>query len=97
MKIWPILMLAAGNTLAADKVPIGPELASLEIGILVKAYPIVTQNNPQSPLGVGVILWGCDYLVGKAKITITITTQPSDPMPCKRKVKFGSSDEATDR
>jgi len=44
--------------------------------------------------GVGVTLWGCDYQVGKAVITITITTQPSDPMPCKREVAFGESNEA---
>ncbi|HEX4300957.1 MAG TPA: hypothetical protein VH327_08815, partial [Gammaproteobacteria bacterium] len=76
MKIWIILVLAVGNTLAADKVPVGPELAPPEIGLLLKTYPIVTQNNSDSPLGIGILFWGCDYLVGKAKITITLSTKP---------------------
>ena len=75
-------------SIAADKAPTGPELAPKEIGNLLKAYPMLTQNNPLAPEGVGVMLWGCDYQVGKARITITITTRPSDPMPCKRKVAF---------
>ncbi len=78
------LAFAAGTTLAADKVPVGPELAPREIGVLLKAYPMILG-------GVGVMLWGCDYQVGKAMITITITTEPGDPMPCKRKVAFGES------
>jgi hypothetical protein len=78
----------SATTLAADKVPTGPELAPREIGTLIKAYPLLTQNNPLAIEGVGVMLWGCDYQVGKARITITITTKPSDPMPCKRKVAF---------
>jgi hypothetical protein len=85
---------AVGNVLAADKGPVGPELAPREIGVLLKAYPISVQSNPLSPLGVGTTLWGCDYQVGKAVITITVATQPSDPMPCKRKVAFGESNEA---
>jgi hypothetical protein len=75
-------------TFGADKSPNGPELAPKEIGHLLKAYPLLTQNNPEAIGGVGVLLWGCDYLVGKATITITITTGVHDPMPCKRKVAF---------
>lgn len=73
---------------ATDKTPVGPELAPQEIGHLLKAYPITVQQNPESPIGVGVLLWGCDYQVGRAKITITIATSPRDPMPCKRTVAF---------
>lgn len=47
--------------------PVGPELAPREIGDLLKAYPILTQSNPLAPGGVGVMLWGCDYVVGKAR------------------------------
>jgi hypothetical protein len=68
--------------------PVGPELAPPTIGYLLRAYPILTQNNPEAIGGVGVLLWGCDYLVGRAKITITYTTSAGDPMPCKRKVRF---------
>jgi hypothetical protein len=82
------LVAAALPALGADKSPTGPELAPKEIGHLIKAYPMLTQNNPQAPEGVGVLLWACDHLVGKARITITITTHPSDPMPCKRQVAF---------
>ena len=46
------------------------------------------QQNPMAPGGVGVLMWGCDYLVGKAKITITVTTNPGEPIPCKRTVAF---------
>jgi hypothetical protein len=84
-------ILAAAPILAADKVPVGPELAPTEIVHLLRAYPMVTQSNPDAVGGSGVTLWGCDYLVGKAEITITIATAPSDPMPFKRKVAFGSS------
>ena len=92
MKRLAILLLSTASATAADLVPIGPELAPPEVGVLVKAYPIAANTNPGSPYGVGVYLWGCDYRVGKALITVTITTQPSDPMPCKRKVKFGKPD-----
>ena len=84
-----VFVMPIGSSVAADKVPVGPELAAPQIGVLLKAYPMLTQNNPMAPEGIGVMLWGCDYLVGRAKITITITTRPSDPMPCKRKVRFG--------
>jgi len=83
-----VSMAAAFPTLGADKSPTGPELAPKEIGRLIKAYPMLTQTNPESIGGVGVLMWGCDYLVGKAQITITITTGPRDPMPCKRQVAF---------
>ena len=86
LPVWVAAIHAVA--LGADKVPTGPELASKEIGHLLKAYPMLTQNNPMYAGGVGVTLWGCDYQVGKALITITITTNPSDPMPCKRKVAF---------
>ncbi|HVW53052.1 MAG TPA: hypothetical protein VHC91_22080 [Trinickia sp.] len=85
------LALACGNTLGKEIVPVGPELAPREIGVLLKGYPILTQSNPNAPQGVGVMLWGCEYQVGRAVITTTITTQPGDPMPCKRKVAFGES------
>jgi hypothetical protein len=90
LRLLPLcaLVAVAFPALSADKNPIGPELAPKEIGHLIKAYPMLTQNNPQAPDGVGVLLWGCDYLVGKARITITITTRTSDPMPCKRQVAF---------
>lgn len=81
-------VLASGNILATDKIPIGPELAPREIGILLKAYPITIQQNPLAVGGVGVYLWGCDYNVGRAMITITIATKPGDRMPCKRRVTF---------
>lgn len=83
-----VLVITAIPALAGDRKPTGPELAPREIGYLLKAYPLAAQTNPDSPAGVGVLLWGCDYMVGKARITITISTQPSDPMPCKRKVAF---------
>lgn len=83
--------LADGNALAADKVPVGPDLATREIGVLMKGYPMLTQQNPLAPGGVGVLLWGCEYRVGKSMITITITTNPGDSMPCKRKVAFGDA------
>ena len=86
-----VFSLGNASVSAADLHPIGPELAPRESGVLLKAYPLLTQNNPGSPLGIGVLLWGCKYLVGKSKITITITTQPSDSMPCKRRVAFGKS------
>ena len=79
-----LVTFVVGNSWATDWVPGGPELAPREIGVLLRAYPIIIQ-------GVGVTLWGCDYRVGKAMITITITTEPRDPMPCKRKVAFGKS------
>ena len=85
------LALACGNTLGKEIVPVGPELAPREIGVLLKGYPMLTQSNPTAPQGVGVMLWGCEYQVGRAVITTTITTQPGDPMPCKRKVAFGES------
>ena len=85
------VLVAAVPLFAADKGPIGPELAPVEIGVLLKAHPMLSQTNSMAPGGIGITLWGCDYLVGKALITITITTNPGDPMPCKRKVAFGNS------
>jgi hypothetical protein len=49
---------------------------------------MVMQQNPLAPGGVGVLLWGCDYRVGNARITVTLATNPGDPMPCKRTVAF---------
>jgi hypothetical protein len=91
-KFVPVLCLIMVSMpiIAAEKSPIGPELAPMEVGRLVKAYPMLTQNNAMAPGGIGVILWGCDYSVGRALITITVTTSTSDPMPCKRKVVFGN-------
>jgi hypothetical protein len=86
--IWITFALTYNSVLAADKRPAGPELAPKEIGHLLKAYPLLIQKSPQAVEGVGVYLWGCDYQVGAAHITITISTQPRDPMPCKRKVTF---------
>jgi hypothetical protein len=83
-----VLGVMAVQTLGADKNPTGPELAPKEIGHLIKAYPMLTQQNPMAPGGVGVLMWGCDYMVGKATITITVTTSPGEPMPCKRTVAF---------
>jgi len=85
------IALASGNTLGKEIVPVGPELAPREIGVLLKGYPMLTQQNPLTPGGVGVLLWGCEYQVGRAMVTINITTDPGDPMPCKRKVAFGES------
>jgi hypothetical protein len=50
--------LAVGNVLAADKSPVGPELAPREIRVLLKAYPILVQ-------GVGVTLWGATIRSGR--------------------------------
>jgi hypothetical protein len=83
-----MLVVTTVPTLGADKSPTGPEMAPKEIGHLLKAYPMLMQQNPMAPGGVGVLMWGCDYLVGKATITITVTTKPGDPMPCKRAVAF---------
>lgn len=85
-----IFMVAAAlPIIAADEQACGPELAPKQIGILLKAHPVTIQTNPEAIGGVGPLLWGCDYQVGRAYITITIATHPSDPMPCKRKVAFG--------
>ncbi len=86
--VLSVLVIAVTPALAGDMKPVGPELAPPEIGVLVKAYPLELQTNVLAPGGVGVLLWGCDYMVGKAQITITITTNPGDAMPCKRKVAF---------
>ena len=75
-------------TLAGDPKPVGPELAPKQVGELLRAYPITVQQNPMAPGGVGTLLWGCDYQVGNARITLTIATQAGDPMPCKRRVAF---------
>jgi len=83
-----VLAFIAAPLPAADKSPVGPELAPKEIGHLLKAYPITVQQNPEAAGGVGVLLWGCDYQVGKARITITVTIYPGDPMPCKRTMAF---------
>ena len=90
--ILVVMALAGGeNASAANLVPVGPELAPREIGVLLKAYPLEVQTNPLAAEGEGVTLWGCEYQVGRAKITIAITTDPGDPMPCKRKAAFGES------
>jgi hypothetical protein len=89
--VLSLIIAAMPIIAAADKSPIGPELAPKEIGLLLKGYPMVLQQNPQAIGGVGVLMWGCDYQVGKAMITITVATHPGDPMPCKRKVSFGDS------
>lgn len=83
------IVFLASNALAEEKVPIGPELAPREIGVLLKAYPTLFQTNPLAPGGVGAILWSCEYRVGRAMITITHATEPGGPMPCKREVAFG--------
>jgi hypothetical protein len=83
---WVSLAFACATALAADKRPTGPELAQREIGHLLKAYPRLMQKNLQAVERVGVYLWGWHYQVGAVRITITISTQPRDPMPCKRKV-----------
>ena len=83
-----ITLLSVKSVFAGCGKPVGPELAGREIGYLLRAYPILTQNNPEASEGLGVMLWGCEYKVGGARITVTVTTQPSDPMPCKRKVAF---------
>ena len=71
------------------RAPIGRELAAPATGVLIRAYPMTVQTNPYAPGGVGVELWGCEYRVGPSLITVAITTGPGDPMPCKRKTRFG--------
>jgi len=71
----------------ADKHPTGPELAGKEIGILLQAIPAFYQTNTFAG-AVGPYIWNCVYQVGRAQITLSITTEPGAPMPCKRKVVF---------
>ena len=73
---------------ARGLIPVGPELAPPQIGHLIKAWPLEMQTNALAPGGVGVIMWGCKYRVGKAQITLAPIVQPGDPMPCKRELKF---------
>lgn len=80
-------LLLAEPAGAQKKSPIGPELAPKEIGVLLKAYPISTLREPVTG-ETWVSLWGCDYKVGQAIITIAISTEQGDSMPCKRKVMF---------
>ncbi len=83
-----VVLLCASSAFASCETPTGPELAKQQLGYLLRAYPIAVQTNPQNLMGVGTTLWGCKYKVGRALITVTISTNPSDPMPCKRKVAF---------
>jgi len=82
------ITLLVFSSIASALNPEGPELAQKQIGLLLKAYPLSVNSNPNAIGGVYVMLWACDYQVGSALITITITTGPGDPMPCKRKVMF---------
>lgn len=81
-------LLSVRPAFAACKNPIGPELATKQIGNLLRAYPIGTQTNPLSSVPVGTTIWACKYKVGRALITVNMTTQPNAPMPCKFKVEF---------
>ena len=79
-------LLLVDQAWAQTKSPIGPELAPKEIGVLLKAYPMATLRLPVDGT-TWVSLWGCDYKVGQAIITLTYSTKNGDPMPCKRKVQ----------
>ena len=69
--------------------PIGPELAPAQIGFLLRAKPMEVQTNPLAPGGEGVTLWECRYRVGRAIISLAVSTSPTAPMPCKRESRFG--------
>ncbi len=82
--------LCVGLRVAASAAPhpVGPELAPPQVGHLLRAWPLATNTNPLAPGGIGVMEWACEYRVGTAHITLAPTTQPGDPMPCKREVLF---------
>jgi len=84
------VLLTTIETATADDClkPAGPELAPKQTGYLLSAGPQIMQTNSLAPGGVGPLAWWCEYKVGTAQITLVIATQPSDPMPCKRKVAF---------
>lgn len=85
---WAAICLALQQAQAAQLRPVGPELAPTQIGYLLKAAPLELQTNPLAVGGTGVTMWACEYRVGHSDITLAPTTQPGDPMPCKREVRF---------
>ena len=82
-----LVVAMAVPTMGADKTPTGPELAPKEIAPAQSLSTGVATEPPGDTRCRGSHV-GCDYLVGKAKMTITVTTHPGDPMPCKRTVAF---------
>lgn len=60
------------------------QAAPSEIGHLLRAYPIAMRTSPFDGTST---TWACEYQVGNAVITTTITTKDGTP-PCKLQKEF---------